>query len=139
MKNMKPLIVLMAAVSISMASIAQKHQQHKDPILSHSKELQLSADQSARLNRLKLNRDAEIKSLRRNDGLSQAEKQERMKSLHMKYRDSSFAVLTQDQLAQMQSLRHDSTHRQRPDMQQRDLGRALNLSQEQSEKLHTMQ
>jgi len=136
---MKPLIVLVAAISISMAAIAQKHPQHKDPILTHSQELNLSADQSTRLTRLQQNREADIKSLRNNDSLSQAEKQQRMKSLHTKYRDSSFAVLSPEQFAKLKTLRPDSTHHEMQHMQKENLTTRLNLSPEQSEKLQAMQ
>jgi len=139
MKNIKPLIVLVAAISVSMAALAQKHPQHKDPILTHSNELNLSADQSTRLNRLQQNHKAAIKSVRNNDGLSQAEKQQRMKSLHTKYRDSSFALLSPEQFAQLKTLRQDSTHHDMQNMPKQDLSKKLNMSQVQSEKLQAMQ
>jgi hypothetical protein len=49
---MKQLIVLLIVTLLSTATFAQKHRGHHDLILSHATELNLTADQSAKLTEL---------------------------------------------------------------------------------------
>src|SRR6478609_9119565 len=114
MNSMKQLILLAIITLFSVASFAQKnkehHDQHHEQLLNHSAELNLSAEQTAKLTQLNNQFRSSIQTLKQNETLAATEKQERMHLLQKQYRDSSKAVLTAEQFTKLKSIREDSTH-----------------------------
>ena len=141
---MKQLILLAIITLFSTASFAQKNkehhaQAHHDQLLSHSAELNLSAEQTAKLTQLNNHFRSAMQTLKQNETLAATEKQERMHLLQKQYRDSSKAVLTAEQNTKLKSIREDSTHMNTKHMEKKELQDSLNLTEEQVAKLKEMQ
>jgi len=141
---MKQLILLAIITLFNLASFAQKQKEyhtkeHHDQLLSHSAELNLSAEQTSKLTQLNNQFRSAMQSLKQNETLATIEKQEQMHLLQKQYRDSSKAVLTAEQLTKLKSIREDSTHMNTKHMDKKDLQDSLNLTEDQVVKLKEMQ
>jgi Spy/CpxP family protein refolding chaperone len=138
-KAMKQLVLFAIVTLLSMASFAQKHKGHQDPLLSHAAELNLSAEQSARLADLKREHRSAMEELKLNENITAAEKEARIHALRLKYREASKAVLTAEQLNKLQTLATDSTYMNGKNSDDNDLQQTLQLSEEQTAKLKALQ
>ena len=136
---MKQILILAIITFFSTASFAQKHKGHHDPLSRHAAELNLSSEQSARLEELKREHRLAIEELQRNDQLAATEKKERIHALRLKYREASKAVLTTEQLDKLKTLSTDSTHMNSKNDDEKNLKEALQLTDEQATKLKAMQ
>ena len=136
---MKQLVLLAIVTILSIASFAQKHKGHKDPLLSHSAELNLSAEQSAKLADLKREHRSAMEELKLNESITAAEKEERIHALRLNYREASKAVLTPEQLATLRTLMADSTYMKDKSIDHKDLQENLQLTEEQAAKLKALQ
>ena len=139
MKAMKQLVLLAIVTMLGIASVAQKHKGHQDPLLSHSAELNLSADQSARLADLKREHRSAMEELKRNENITAADKEERIHALRLKYREASKAVLTPEQLNKLKTLVPDSTYMKDKNIDDKNLQERLQLTEDQTEKLKALQ
>jgi Spy/CpxP family protein refolding chaperone len=136
---MKQLVLLAIVTILSTASFAQKHKGHQDPLLTHATELNLSADQSARLLELKHEHRTAMEELKRNENIAQDEKEQQIRVLQLKYREASKAVLTDEQLEKLKTLVTDSTYMNSKTIADNDLKETLQLTEEQSAKLNALQ
>jgi hypothetical protein len=135
---MKQLIVLLIVTLLSTATFAQKHRGN-DLILSHATELNLTADQSAKLNELSKDHRAAMQALKQNESLAVAEKEEQMHLVHKQYREACTALLTEEQLKKLKTIVEDSSSVKGKNMDTKDLKENLNLTDEQTVKLKQMQ
>jgi Spy/CpxP family protein refolding chaperone len=71
-----------------------------------STKLNLSSDQTAKLEPILADRDQKMSALRSNTSLSPDEKKQQMRALHQDLKQQLSTVLTPEQLEQMKSLRH---------------------------------
>jgi protein CpxP len=71
-----------------------------------SKKLNLSADQTAKLEPILADRDQKVTALRSNAALSAQDMKTQMRSIHKETRQQLNAVLTPEQLQQMKGMRH---------------------------------
>jgi periplasmic protein CpxP/Spy len=71
-----------------------------------SKKLNLSADQTAKLEPILADRDQKMATLKSNTSLSPEDKKTQMRSIHQDTKQQLDAVLTPDQVQQMKSMRH---------------------------------
>jgi Spy/CpxP family protein refolding chaperone len=71
-----------------------------------SKKLNLSADQTAKLEPILADRQQKIAALKSNTALSPEERKQQMRTIHQDTKQQLSTVLTPDQLQQMKSLRH---------------------------------
>ena len=136
---MKQILILAIITLFSTASFAQKHKGHHDPLSRHAAELNLSAEQSARLEELKREHRLAMEELKRNDQMASSEKKERIDALRLKYREASKAVLTTEQLDKLKTLAADSTHMNSKHDDEKNLQESLQLTDEQATKLKAMQ
>ena len=136
---MKQLVLLTIVTMLSLASFAQKHKGHHDPLLSHSAELNLSAEQTAKLTDLKREHRSAMEELKRNENITAADKEDRKHALRLKYREASKAVLTPEQLDKWKTLVADSTYMKDKNIEEKDLQENLQLTEEQTAKLKALQ
>ena len=71
-----------------------------------SQKLNLSADQTAKLEPILANRDQKVTSLRSNTALSPQDMKTQMHAIHKETRQQLNAVLTPEQIQQMKTMRH---------------------------------
>jgi protein CpxP len=91
------------------APAAQGHHHAPDPhreAMRISKLLNLSADQTAKLEPILADRDQKIAALRSNPSLSSQDKKAQMRAIHKDMKQQLDAVLTPEQIEQMKSMRH---------------------------------
>jgi protein CpxP len=70
-----------------------------------SKKLNLSADQTAKLEPILANRDQKVTSLRSNTALSPQDMKMQMRAIHKETRQQLNAVLTPEQMQQLKTMR----------------------------------
>ncbi|SFS10317.1 hypothetical protein SAMN05421771_1776 [Granulicella pectinivorans] len=89
---------------------APMHRQHKPnphrEAAMLTKKLNLTPDQTAKLEPILADRDQKIAALKQNTSLSQADFRAQMKSIHKDTKIQLEGVLTPDQQAQMKAMRH---------------------------------
>lgn len=71
-----------------------------------SKRLNLSADQTAKLEPILADRDQKFQALRENTSLTPDQRHEQMKAIHQSTEQQLATVLTPDQLQQLKTMRH---------------------------------
>jgi protein CpxP len=71
-----------------------------------SKRLNLSADQTAKLEPILADRDQKMAALKGNTTLSPQEKKQQMRTIHQDMKQQFDAVLTPEQIEQMKQMRH---------------------------------
>ena len=71
-----------------------------------TRKLNLTPDQSARLEPILADRDQKLAALKQNTALSQADFRTQMKAIHKDTKQQLESVLTPDQQAQMKAMRH---------------------------------
>jgi hypothetical protein len=139
MKGMKQIIVVAVMTVLSITSYAQKHKGHNDFILKHSSELNLSADQSARLAELVREHRTAMQALKQNETLEALEREERLHRLHKEYKEAALAVLTAEQVATLKTLPDYPTRVNGNYMDKKQVQDELNLTEEQTARLKMMQ
>lgn len=72
-----------------------------------SKKLNLSADQTVKLEPILADRDNKIAALRNDSTISHETKQQQMKAIHQQTRQQLTTILTPDQLQQLKAHHHD--------------------------------
>jgi Spy/CpxP family protein refolding chaperone len=80
------------------------HNPHAEA-MKMSQRLNLSSDQTAKLEPILANRDQKIAALRGNTAMSQQDMKAQMRSIHKETRQQLNAVLTPEQLQQMKTMR----------------------------------
>jgi protein CpxP len=87
------------------------HQRSPEREVKHlTKALNLTPDQSTRLEPILANRDQQMHAIFSNGQLTQADAHAQMKALHESTRQQIAGVLTPDQLAQMKAMHHHGFH-----------------------------
>jgi periplasmic protein CpxP/Spy len=79
-----------------------------------SKKLNLTSDQSAKLEPILADRDQKIAALRNDTSITPAVMKEQMRAIHKDMRQQLATILTPDQLQQLKSLRHDHGNPNQP-------------------------
>jgi protein CpxP len=93
------------------ASPAGKHFHHHRPNAQEeaawlTKKLNLSSDQTAKLEPILADRDQKMSALWSNTSISQDEKKQQMRTIHQDLNQQLSTVLTPEQLEQMKSMHH---------------------------------
>ncbi len=94
------------------------HQHHHNPqreAAMLSKKLNLSSDQTAKLEPILADRDQKMTAIWSNTSLTPDEKKQQMRAIHQSTKQQLSTVLTPDQLEQLKALRH---HRGGPNQPQ---------------------
>lgn len=79
--------------------------QHQAEFLS--KKLNLTPDQTAKLEPILADRDQKFQALRQNTSLTPEQRHDQMKAIHQSTRQQLATVLTPDQLQQLKQMRHN--------------------------------
>ena len=82
-----------------------RHNPHKEAVRL-SKKLNLTPDQTAKLEPILADRDQKMQALHQNTALTPDDRKAQMKSIAMDTRQQLSTVLTPDQLEQMKAMRH---------------------------------
>jgi len=72
-----------------------------------SKKLNLSPDQTAKLQPILADRDQKFQALRQNSSLTPEQRHEQMKAIHESTQQQLASVLSRDQMQQLKSMRHN--------------------------------
>lgn len=136
---MKQLLAFAILLLLSAQTFAQKHQHHEDPVLSHSKELNLSSVQTAKITAMQKEHRLAMQSLMKSDTLTAMARRQRMHELRDQYRKEVNSVLTPEQVATLGTFRRDSTGYKRKGMENKNLKEALHLTEEQTRKMKELQ
>jgi Spy/CpxP family protein refolding chaperone len=86
------------------------HHRRADPqreVAHLSKVLNLTPDQSSKLEPILANRDQQLQAVFQNQQLAPQDRREQMKTIHQTTEQQLATVLTPDQLQQMKAMRHD--------------------------------
>ena len=75
-----------------------------------SKKLNLSSDQTAKLEPILADRDNKIAALKNDTTISAVAMKQQMKAIHQQTREQLAAILTPDQMAQLRSMHHGHGH-----------------------------
>jgi Spy/CpxP family protein refolding chaperone len=81
------------------------HNPHREA-MKMGQRLNLSADQTAKLEPILADRDQKVTALRSNAALSAQDMKRQMRSIHKETRQQLNAVLTPEQIQQMKTMRH---------------------------------
>ena len=71
-----------------------------------SKELNLTPDQTAKIEPILASRDQQMQALRQNSQLSEADRHQQMRSINQQSEQQMNGILTPDQVAQLKAMRH---------------------------------
>ncbi|RXH55920.1 hypothetical protein [Granulicella sibirica] len=82
-----------------------RHNPHKEAVRL-SKKLNLTPDQTAKLEPILADRDQKVKALHQNTALTPDDRKAQMKSIAMDTKQQLSTILTPDQLEQMKAMRH---------------------------------
>ena len=148
-KTILSLVVILGLSLTSLSVSAQKKDHHRGFQLG--KELNLTADQAARLKEIKKDFNAKIIAIKSDTLLSKEESIAKMKTLGEQYKADSKAVLTPEQIAKVKTLINDKPIALKDRSNKRlgkrhhwgprpnhDLYRGLDLTAEQKEKIKTL-
>ena len=101
-------ITLTGGMALAQATVPNAkphaHNPHREA-MKMSQRLNLSADQTAKLEPILANRDQKLATLRSNTALSPQDMKSQMRSIHKETRQQLNAVLTPEQLQQLKTMR----------------------------------
>ncbi len=79
-----------------------------------SKQLNLTPDQTAKIEPILASRDQQLQALRQNSQLSEADRHQQMRSINEQTEQGMSGILSPDQMTQLKAMRHGGGHRGDP-------------------------